>query len=430
LKTTELLPCLREIIDGDIDPAILRDPPDAIKLRQVFELVLQRVLFVEPEELFTPLPEALTALDAPTLHTQSIVELHFYRSWLLLLQKVGVADFSYRDLLAPTLPRTKIVLSAVVNFIRFSEHRYQQYASWQDVLNVLLFDKERADVEVADLNEAYNRLKLEVATEEEEKQRLLQEHEALKQKVAQLNQNQAKLTMEHEEQKKRKQELDSEINKLDSQIEEREMELGKVKPQIVQSPEKLKHSVVDLSTNLENLRIGISAEERKMAALESRLKSIKKIKIDIEKCITLLRDGEKHRARKQETKTKLSEQENQMVTLSHSKRDLFLREQQLLGQIKVMEESLRINTEFYQPRILESQKKLLSVQNERSQLHQEQVAVTSTLKEQDLLVRDILIRKETLQRVFITQIEKMEHMENEMTRLLTMYQERVKAITS
>jgi len=358
------------------------------------------------------------------------VELHFFRSWLLLLQKVGVADFSYRDLLAPTLPRTKTVLSAIVNFIRFSEHRYQQYASWQEVLDVLLVDKERADFEVADLNEAYNRLKLEVASEEEEKQRMLQELDILRQNVSQLNQNQANLTMEHKEQKERKQELESEINKLDLQIEEQEMELNKVKPQIVKSPEKLKHSVVDLSSNLENLRIGISEEERKMAALESRLKSIKKIKVDIEKCITLLRDGEKHRARKQETKTKLSDQENQLVAISHTKRDLILREQQLLGQIKVLEESMRINAEFYEPRILESQKKLLSVQNERSQLHQEQAAITSTLKEQDLQVKDILSRKEAVQRMYITQIEKMEHMENEMTRLLTLYQERVKSVTS
>lgn len=53
--------------------------------------------------------------------------------------------------------------------------------------------------------------RLEIASEEDEKQKLLQELDILKQKVSQLNQNQAKLTMEHEEQKKRKQELEGEI---------------------------------------------------------------------------------------------------------------------------------------------------------------------------------------------------------------------------
>jgi hypothetical protein len=63
------------------------------------------------------------------------------------------------------------------------------------------------------------------------------------------------------------------------------VELGRVKPQIVQSPEKLKHSVVDLSSSLEQLRIGISEEERKLGVLDSRLKSIKKIKVEMEKCM-------------------------------------------------------------------------------------------------------------------------------------------------
>jgi len=101
-----------------------------------------------------------------------------------------------------------------------------------------------------------------------------------------------------------------------------------------------------------------------------------------------------------------------------------------LGQIKVLEESVKRNTEFYEPRISVSQQKLLSVQNERSQLHQEQAAINSTLKEQDLIAKDILTRKEILQRLYISQIEKMENMENEMTKLLGQYQERLKTIAS
>jgi hypothetical protein len=56
--------------------------------------------------------------------------------------------------------------------------------------------------------------------------------------------------------------------------------------------------------------------------------------------------------------------------------------------------------------------------------------MNSTLKEQDLLLKDILARRDMMQRTYVTQIEKMENMENEMTRLLGHYQERVKKVLS
>jgi len=270
-----------------------------------------------------------------------------------------------------------------------------------------------------------DRFRLEVASEDEEKQHLLQEQEILKNKVLQLNQNQAQLSLEHDEQKKYKQELEAEISKLDTAIEEKEREVIQVKSQIVQSPEKHKHSVVDLGNALEKERTLITEEEKKLIALESRLKSIKKIKADLEKCVSSLNSVESVKSQISEQKSVISNQEQELSSLTNKKRDLMLREKQMLGQLRVLEEGNKRNLEYYNPRLHESSQKLISAQHQRALQQQEQTTLSTSVKELEARTKDLEHKKENLQKVYLNQINKMEQMEDELLQLLQAYKDRL-----
>merc|ERR1712244_138601 len=79
----------------------------------------------------------LSLFEYPQLHESSIISVRLFRELIKFMQKVGVTGFSISDLISPESSSTIRNLSAIINFARWREQKYQIYLSQKLKLNDL-----------------------------------------------------------------------------------------------------------------------------------------------------------------------------------------------------------------------------------------------------------------------------------------------------
>ncbi|TDL15664.1 hypothetical protein BD410DRAFT_101642 [Rickenella mellea] len=155
--------------------------PTAEVVQAIYSLFLSQITGLTADTLEEPAMRALGVVEVNQELYANALNMH-----LLLhhIQRIAMAarvqDFSMKDLVAPETQRTRLILSAFVNFIRFAEEREVFLKELRDKSLRTIEERDRMKQQVEELRAAIEKQKLEAEKSRPQCSALKQENEELR----------------------------------------------------------------------------------------------------------------------------------------------------------------------------------------------------------------------------------------------------------
>jgi len=189
------------------------------------------------------------------------------------------------DVFKPECNRVKFVLSQFLNFEKFRRDRNAKLEEYDDQEESIIEQRHELNQQHQELESQYSNLELQRQASEPQVRQLQQEVEVYAAEIRKLNAEQAAM---HETFRVLKQQVNEMQDKIAAQkftLVTARQETDDLRAQIVQSPEKLKQDIQDLSRNVENEKnIYLEVEQHRLEC-ESKVDSLAKVEKDIQKAI-------------------------------------------------------------------------------------------------------------------------------------------------
>ncbi|PUU77494.1 Nuf2 family-domain-containing protein [Tuber borchii] len=377
LKDNELVDCISEL--GI--PFQMEDlkKPSPQKIQLVFEMFADLLMGVRKETVEPVLNAAAQqVLEFPETQTDSHTLMAFYVSLSQLMLECGIEDFTFNDLAKPDSMRLTRILSYVINFTRFREERaniidehFGKAQKAKEKIEQLYFENE-------DLNNRLQELKM---------QRLKEEPMIEKAKEVRIA-----LVADLETLKKRQDALVNDWGRLQQSkashkqtLEDRhylkvktQQENNKIRPYIVDSPQKLQQVITDMANSLGTEKAAHDSLERKSRSLQTSADSFVIVEQDVTGCIKVMEEVEQELIKEEETSRRVSRHTETLTAKQTEVHDVERSEKRLSRQLKIATEKLErtrktgeVKAEAAQRRMLELKKEYGVLSHERSERDKE-----------------------------------------------------------
>ncbi|KAJ3705161.1 hypothetical protein LUZ61_008866 [Rhynchospora tenuis] len=331
--------------------------------------------------------EALTVLEDPSQHADSIRVLNLYQKIKEFFASIQYHGFILRDLLRPDPKpkRTLQHLSAVVNFIYYRNEKLQLLKPILDEMPSSEDRKIELTSRISELQNAIQDHEMEARMEEPVVLQLGAEVRDLEQTIQNYNKQQMSLKTHAKELKEMIDAINNQISQADFKLMNEAQEISKLSAQVVQSPDKLQMALEEKKSakadakNLEKLTTQKVLE--KTAALELYTKAHEKLCKHLEKMQALQEQVNKNKALEKEVKSlkaKLSDENVSVMTLEAK-----LVEKQ--GKAQQAEELLKMAEKERDEALTEENRKLNEL---RSQYEQKLNLLELIEKEAEVMVSE------------------------------------------
>uniref|UniRef100_A0AAY4DIY1 Kinetochore protein Nuf2 N-terminal domain-containing protein n=1 Tax=Denticeps clupeoides TaxID=299321 RepID=A0AAY4DIY1_9TELE len=273
----------KQFSKSDITP---NPKPDVVQ--RLYMRLLQVVYGYKPECLYMmPLSENV---PYPTLHEGVTPIMNLYLRMCQFLPHCHVYDFSLNDLLSPKLKQTINILSGIMNFMRFRNHRAEHTAAHQHNFRA---DMDRLQSCTKGIMEAEKKIEKLMTIPPEQQA----EARELDRALSELN-----ATTVHESQEVNT--INLQIAEWKTQIAEKTQSLSqkkldvatlkedivKLKSQIVESPEELKSEMKRMKENVKAIKLSKEHADEKLVELQINLQAVMQGKAEIQLTYKLLQD--------------------------------------------------------------------------------------------------------------------------------------------
>ena len=296
---------------------------------------------------------------------------------------VGINDFSLKDFIKPTPERMRRILSAVINFAKFREEQLSEFEKYTsetvrnpslacfatlqkiNVFCLYCFPQEQLtekkhilEQENHGLAEKLHTARLQRAEEEPTIQKLDAEILSLTTEVNQLNKEQNAMQKDFSSIKTTATELTNKLvtapsfypsfplnffcgfhcsfssflstviqtSQTDSLAELRQTG-AKLSSQIVESPEKLKQTLLDLETNMTAESDAVQVLEKNSRDLQLKIDSFSQVEVDVDKSMSLMEEAEVEMRKLQDSQHKVSSTHDSLSQKTIEHKELCLKEQ-------------------------------------------------------------------------------------------------------
>ncbi len=212
----------------------------------------------------------------------------FCASLRVLLAECCVRDFSFADLYRPTYERLVMILSYLINFVRFREgqgHIVDKHAQRG------MLTRQRADELYAanqGLEQRLEALRTARGAAEVQVRDKMQRNDALMRRLVELQRTQKQVGTRLDEARERKKQLVDQLERRTTTRVVLRQECAKLRPYVLQSPAALQASLAELATTLATNRTHIESLERRARALQTSGDSFGVVAGDVAACIKLL----------------------------------------------------------------------------------------------------------------------------------------------
>ncbi|KAI9019812.1 Nuf2 family-domain-containing protein [Hyaloraphidium curvatum] len=340
LRNAEILQCLADLQIPFTEEDLTKPTPQRVV--QLYETFTDFLMGVTREQFSQPSFNVLQSLEYPDLHMEAISALGFYKQLRSkLMSKVGVENFSIRDLIRPEAPQLRRVLSAVINFAKFREERMSVYEQCTQKADELEEQRHALEMKHQELEARVNALRMQRAEQEPSIRKAKEINTQLTNDLRQLKKQNGQLNDEVEAAKKEKSDLVDQLNAINLQITSTKQEIVRLKSRIVPNPEKLKQSIVDMGTALQTEKNNLVALEKKARELQAKLDMFGSIEQDLVPCIDAMKECESEMKRADETLKKVHDDKDKIEKKSATLRDLMVKETQLKRQVVTAQEKVQ-----------------------------------------------------------------------------------------
>ena len=298
----DIITCLNELGIAFYAEDLRRPTPP--KVQYLFERFVGELMGVHKESVEPIIRAATDGREHADEQHESAMLMAFFSSLTQLMAQCGVPSFSFADVLRPEPERLKVILSHVINFLRFRATRVprtdallQRSEDTREAIDRLAYENDGLAARIGALRDGRARDAGAVEAARAGNRKLTDDLRAFKKK-------QTALTLELDKMKDEKKALTRSLLDCQYLIEANQRECANLQPYIVDSPEQLQQVLVDLNRALAKEREAVDGTERRMRAVATSTDSFGVIETDLANCVRLMEEAQKELAKQEEVERK------------------------------------------------------------------------------------------------------------------------------
>ncbi|KAH9483845.1 putative kinetochore protein NUF2 [Psilocybe cubensis] len=278
-----------------VTPEQLKNPsPDFVE--GLYCACLQQATDLTHESLREPSQIALNAsqVDEKDLYETALASNILLYHLTRFAKAARVDDFNAQDVFAPQQTRTMILLSAFINFIRFTEQFCDTFLKdLRDRSDAIIIQRNNAAVQLRDIQGQYDELSARIAKDKPMCEKLNAENTTLSSTMLMTKDAQTKAVRDVEQYRADRNELINRKEILNSEIKTLEDSIQRTRSRIVQSPERIKKTISIMSNTAMEDKKTVAMQEAKSRDLQAKINALHNIEKDVRGCIEQIQSIER-----------------------------------------------------------------------------------------------------------------------------------------
>ncbi|KAF9228623.1 hypothetical protein BS17DRAFT_772262 [Gyrodon lividus] len=261
----------------------------------MYAACLEQVTSISPNVLHESVQNTLAALEDshPDLYTASISHNFILYHLTRFANAARILDFSAKDLYLPDPERTRFILSAFINFVKFAEQCAPFISNLRDQSTAIIEEREQVAQELAALQHKLNTLKAQRAKDEPKCEELRIENAAITAHLVATKETTQGVVKDIETLKIEKANIILKKENVNSDTALLLDNIQRTRARIVQSPERIKRNITIMGTTAIDDKKALAMQEAKARDLQAKITVLTNIEKDVRGCIEQLQTIEK-----------------------------------------------------------------------------------------------------------------------------------------
>ncbi|KAJ6606657.1 Nuf2 family-domain-containing protein [Mycena vulgaris] len=346
-----------------------RPTPDFVE--GVYCACLQQVTNINHETLRDPVQRVLNEakMHDKDLHAISLASHILLYHLTRLATASRVEDFCSKDIQSPERERTLYILSAFINFVKFTEQFCEPFVKkLRDRSDEIVAERDRVSRRLTDITQEIDTMKARMAEDEPRCEQLRTENDTLRARMFATKEYQVAAVQEVEHLKAEKTALVERKEVLNGEIASISDAMTRTRSRIVQSPERIKRTITTMSTTAAEDKQTVALHEAKSRDLQAKINALSNIEKDVRGCIEQLQTIEKEVRSLQDSQKELHELKDLLEDKQIERKELRLRRERVQKQLSNAQEKLERAQRHAEDRKVASQKTIDRLQREYDEM--------------------------------------------------------------
>ncbi|KAG0223877.1 kinetochore-associated Ndc80 complex subunit nuf2 [Actinomortierella wolfii] len=349
LKSQAILACMKDVDVPFTEEELAR--PNANKMQIVYEELLDIAVGSAREDIFLGDIEAMGLVAHPDIVVDAVRFYIFLDQMTSMMQKVGIPDFTSRDITKPEAERVRRVLSALINFIKFRVERQSAFFQELGKMDGLIETIAEGEREYEDTMAELDAMRQKRKDDEPKVEELKATNHQLASELEELKRIELRLSKTKGEVMNERIELQQRSKTLDEALARSKTELNALKAEVVDVPDSLERDLEELPSKILQAQEQHAQLSKRLAERQLLLGRIERVPQDLqpvtEQCQSTLRFQEEV----QESVQRAFQLENEIVNKQMAVKDLKNRIEQLDLLIAKTTDKLNKNSETTRQRV-------------------------------------------------------------------------------
>ncbi|KAG1715661.1 hypothetical protein ID866_1503 [Astraeus odoratus] len=293
MPVAEIMTALSEWGLSVSNEQLLRPSSDFVL--SVYSACLEQVTSISPNALHEPVQNALASLEDsnPDLYAASIAHNFILYHLTRFANAARIMDFSAKDVYLPDPERTRFILSAFINFVKFAEQCTPFVSGLRDKSATLIEEREQVAQELSAVQHKLNVLKAQRAKDEPKCEELRSENAAITTHLMVTKETTQGVVKEIEALKVEKASVLAKKENVNADTALLLDTMSRTRSRIVQSPERIKRNITTMGAAAIEDKKTIAQQEAKARDLQAKISALSNIEKDLRACVEQLQTTEK-----------------------------------------------------------------------------------------------------------------------------------------
>ncbi|RPD65816.1 hypothetical protein L226DRAFT_478232 [Lentinus tigrinus ALCF2SS1-7] len=334
----------------------------------VYSACLEQVTGVSLDALQEAVDQSLANTENPELYSQALAHDLLLYHLQRFARAAKIMDFSARDLYFPESDRLRAILSAFINFIKFSEQNEAFLRRLREQSSALLKERQVVTEEAAELEATMTQFKAKRAEDEPKCEALRQENAALMEQVIAYKEKQMGFLQDIESLKQEKAALVAEKEKVTTEMAAATDNISRTRSRIVQSPERIKRNITSMGNTAAEDKRTVAANEAKTRDLQTKIAALLNIEKDVRSCVEQLQTIEKEVRALDAAQKELGDLRDTLDRKQGERSELIMRRERVHKQLSNAQEKLERAQRHVEDKRLASQQTIERLEREYEEM--------------------------------------------------------------
>ncbi|KAH7927702.1 hypothetical protein BV22DRAFT_1031466 [Leucogyrophana mollusca] len=379
----------------------------------VYHACLEQVTSLSPSALHNPVQNILMSMDDanPDLYASSISQNIMLYHLTRFANAARIMDFSAKDLYTPEPERTRFILSAFINFVKFAEQCGPFISSLRDKSTALVEERVQVAQGLSEMQHKLAVLKAQRQKDEPKCESLRQENAAITAHLMATKEVHQSVVKDIENLKVEKASLIARKEALNSETATAMDSISRTRSRIVQSPERIKRNISVMgATAIEDKR-SVAIHEAKARDLQAKISALSNIEKDVRSCVEQLQTIEKEVLALEGSQKELADLRDSLDYKKIERSELQMKKERVIKQLGNAQEKLERAQRHAEEKRIASQQTITRLQREYEEMVVER-------QDNDKLVEELRAEADEIETKMSEHLKKSEI---ELNELLTEY---------